>query len=251
MVMAVQSPSGTKGGAGGPTVAGGDDIGHIAANDDSAADDTEEETAPSNSAGGTGRTSATDIPWAIAMLHLHWFQLGGGEPVERRLIEPASLKTLLPFLQLIEFETTARNAAPRLRYRLTGTQIDHIHGRNLTGLYLDELEPDDGSGVVPFLQRGYTTCYRSAKAYIGHHDWNAPPRDGLVPDPDAPDPDAPDPYAPDLHALPRRLRLWLGAFPLLVDGRIGQCLSIETYEGLTGDSNLVPWLKPGDGFSGG
>lgn len=230
MVTAVNSASGTEGGTGSPSVAGGDDTGNTAANDDS-----EDDTAASDPVGENDRPSPADIPWAIAMLHLHWFQLGAGEAVERRLIDPASLKTLLPFLQLIEFEAAPPDITPRMRYRLTGTHTDYMHGRNLTGLYLDELGPDDGSGVVPFLQRGYATSYHSARSFIGRHDWNAPPHNGLAPDPDA---------------RPRRLRLWLGAFPLLIDGRIAQCLSIEAYEGLTGDSNAVPWMKPGDGFSG-
>ncbi|MET1027887.1 MAG: PAS domain-containing protein [Dongiaceae bacterium] len=226
MMTAVQD---IQGGSGGPFVAGGDD------------DDTEDDTAEAGSGESdpvreTDRTppSPTDIPWAIAKLHVHWFQLGGGQPVERRLIEPAALKALLPFLQLIEFETAAPDAPPRLRYRLTGTHIDHIHGRNLTGRYLDELAPDDGSGVLPFLQHGYISCYSTGQAFIGRHEWTAPPRNGLPVDPES----------------PRRLRLWLGAFPLLIDGRIAQCLSIESYEGLNSDSKVVPWLRPGDVFSG-
>jgi hypothetical protein len=55
----------------------------------------------------------------------------------RRQFDPVDLRQYLPRLWLLEVQRTPF----RLRYRLAGTRICELAGRELTGLWLDEAHP--------------------------------------------------------------------------------------------------------------
>ncbi len=172
----------------------------------------------------------------IRALHHYWQRLGDGQVPERRQIDPATLKPLLPYLELVEFE----DAPFRIRYRLTGTQIDRWNGFNITGRYLDEFATLDLSGSVGFLLARYAECWRSGEAFIGCHDWPRALESAFGP---AAPGHALGPSSPDGIPL-HHLRIWVGAFPLRIGTRIRQCLVIEDYEGLSRAREAVPWIDP-------
>ncbi len=65
----------------------------------------------------------------------YWLSRRGGRSMPSRGdIEPKGFKRHLGFISLIDVESAPR----RFRYRLVGTGLRHIYGRELTGRYLDE-----------------------------------------------------------------------------------------------------------------
>lgn len=73
----------------------------------------------------------------LQSLYEYWLSRRHGREVpERRDIDPLDMpRTLLPHLLLVELE----GAAPRVRYRLIGTEISTRYGEDFTGRYLDEV----------------------------------------------------------------------------------------------------------------
>jgi hypothetical protein len=61
--------------------------------------------------------------------------LPGKAQVDALTLRPATL----PWIEIIDVERG--DGEPRFRYRLTGTGIDVVQNRNLTGTYIDEHEP--------------------------------------------------------------------------------------------------------------
>jgi hypothetical protein len=61
---------------------------------------------------------------------------GSNRWARRSDIDPCEIPALLPHLWLIEIGETR----PRLLVRLAGTRIESIYGRNLSGLYLEDLD---------------------------------------------------------------------------------------------------------------
>lgn len=60
----------------------------------------------------------------------------------RQHLDPVHLKTYLPRIWLVDLQ-----ADPfRVRYRLVGTRIVELAGRELTGLWLDEAHPEWAAG---------------------------------------------------------------------------------------------------------
>lgn len=57
----------------------------------------------------------------------------------RRDIDPSDLVDLLPRLMLIDVEQDPR----RYRFRLVGTELVTVYGRDYTNRYLDQLDVDD------------------------------------------------------------------------------------------------------------
>lgn len=67
----------------------------------------------------------------------YWLLKRGGRLAPSRAdIDPADIVRLLPGILLIEVTD-----GPRFRHRLASTAVAAIHGQELTGLYVDELEP--------------------------------------------------------------------------------------------------------------
>nr|ART37961.1 F29 [uncultured bacterium] len=137
-----------------------------------------------------------DIP-VIRQLREYWESLNDGLPPERDQIDPEVIKGLLPWMLLADFEFDPF----RVRYRLTGTQVDKDTGYNLTGKYLDEylLEPlEEGVGK---LQQAYERVWRSEEPFIGTYQWSGP--------------------------WPVPIKMPFGIFPLKVRGKVKQALGIE------------------------
>lgn len=75
----------------------------------------------------------------LRRFHDYWLSLhpqGGGLP-GRQHLEPTQIPDCLPTLWLLE----VHREPLRFRYRLVGTRIVELSGRELTGLWLDEAHP--------------------------------------------------------------------------------------------------------------
>jgi hypothetical protein len=82
----------------------------------------------------------------LNQLHAYWQRKRGARPAPSwKEIDPAEIVPLLPHLFLIE----AVGAPPRFRYRLIGTGVVALTGRDLTGHFVDEnLEPAKFAALV-------------------------------------------------------------------------------------------------------
>lgn len=70
-------------------------------------------------------------------LYDYWLERAGTRAMpDRRDIAPAHFPRLLPFISLIEVEASNR----RYRVRLAGTRLRDIFDREITGLYLEDLD---------------------------------------------------------------------------------------------------------------
>jgi hypothetical protein len=155
-----------------------------------------------------------EIPERIAAFRAYWQGLAGGAAPERRLLDPAAVVALLPYLLLIEFE----DEPFRVRYRLTGTKVDEMTGMNITGRYLDEFAQGQYREPVLFIQRCYERCRTKGEMVIESYLW--------------PDED-------------RNLfrSVWMGLFPLRIDGAVRQCVSIEDYGPLGPKPDPMDWSR--------
>jgi hypothetical protein len=150
-------------------------------------------------------------PERVRQLAEYWLSLGGGTAPERSLLEPGAIIALLPYVLLIEFEDTPF----RVRYRLTGTKVDEMTGMNITGRTLDEFATGEFRAVVESIQRCYAKCRETGQAVIESYHW------------------------PNDHDLTRLV--WMGLFPLKVNGEIRQCISIEDYGPLGPQPDPIDW----------
>jgi hypothetical protein len=137
----------------------------------------------------------------IEALHRYWNSRAGGVAPQRKDIDPADLKPLLPYIYIIAFERDPF----RVRYTLTGTEIDRWNGFNLTGRYVDEFLDNDINGANRILLDAYVRALDTEAPVFCSYDW--PTRAGYS------------------------LEVRVGIFPLCVGERIEQCLAIEDYSG--------------------
>jgi hypothetical protein len=138
-------------------------------------------------------------PKNIALLSDYWHGLNGGETPERAQFHIEDVQPLLPYLILCDFEFDPF----RLRYRLSGTRVDQVTSMNLAGRYLDE-----------FLGGAYDDAVREMLGFYEEASRTGRPRVWSYP------------WAGD---NPNRKVIWAATFPLKVNGRIAQCVSIEDY----------------------
>jgi hypothetical protein len=138
-------------------------------------------------------------PKNIAMLSDYWHGLAGGETPERAQFHIEDVQPLLPFLILCDFEFDPF----RLRYRLSGTRVDQMTSMNLAGRYLDEFLGGAYDDAIREMLGFYEEASRTGRPHI----WSYP-------------------FAGD---NPNHKVIWAGIFPLKVNGRIAQCVSIEDY----------------------
>jgi hypothetical protein len=139
------------------------------------------------------------IPKNIAMLSEYWHGLAAGATPERTQFHIEDVQPLLPLLMLCDFEFNPF----RLRYRLSGTRVDEMTGMNLAGRYLDE-----------FLDGAYADAVREMLGFYEEASRTGQPRIWSYP------------FAGD--NLNHKL-IWVGIFPLKVDGHISQCVAMEDY----------------------
>ena len=90
--------------------------------------------------------SVTTLPAMSAQLcalYAYWQgRLNGRAMPARADIDPFQIKPLLPIVMLVEVLDQGR----RFRYRLAGTAITDMTGRELSGRYVDEALPGNGYG---------------------------------------------------------------------------------------------------------
>lgn len=84
-----------------------------------------------------------------------------GRAPDKSFLDPLRLRFLLGSLSLLEVQPEPL----RFRYRLIGTDIVQRLGYELTGTWLDE-HPDPT--IRPFILKGVTMVYHSAKPVYGH-----------------------------------------------------------------------------------
>lgn len=151
---------------------------------------------------------------SIETLARYWHSLARGQTPERALVDPAAIKPLLPFLYIVEYEFDPF----RVRYILTGTEVDVWNGFNLTGRYVDEFLVPDPTGANRILHDCYAAAQASGQPVLGSYHW--PTRAGY------------------------QLDVGFGMFPLLVGGIVRQCLAIEDYSSFPADAEGIPFEDP-------
>jgi hypothetical protein len=136
---------------------------------------------------------------SIEALHHYWLGLAGGAVPQRSDVDPTAIKSLLPYLYIVKFET----GPFRVRYMLVGTEADRWNDLSLTGRYLNEFLPVDRNSANHTLLACYQRAFETGAPVFGSYTW--PTRAGYT------------------------LEVRFGMFPLRVGERIKQCLAIEDY----------------------
>jgi len=97
----------------------------------------------------------------VRMLHAWWLAHRGANGIpDRRDLDPAALRALLPNLFIADIEPQPF----RVRYRLVGTKAVRTIGFDITGHYLDELL--GAAPEVPWIDY-YKTVYESRAPLLG------------------------------------------------------------------------------------
>ncbi|MBI3516845.1 MAG: PAS domain-containing protein [Proteobacteria bacterium] len=108
----------------------------------------------------------------VRQLHDYWLSIhpAGGLP-GRQHFDPHQVPRLLSGLRLVEVQPVPF----RLRYRLIGSKIDHVIGRNFTGRWVDEVHAGDPN--YPALLEDYRSTvaqrqpsWRRGPPRVRHHD---------------------------------------------------------------------------------
>ena len=156
----------------------------------------------------------SEVPASLNHLLDYWSSLAAGQPPERSRLDPRSIKPLLPYLMLVEFE----DEPFRVRYRLSGTRIDDWNGYSIVGQYVHDLVARDPSGAMIHVENCYRHCWRTGEAKIDSYEW--PGRSGYL------------------------LRIWFGIFPLKQDGAIRQAIAIEDFSAFPDRAESFAWPNP-------
>src|SRR5918999_4371120 len=96
----------------------------------------------------------------VRSLHRWWLSKSAGDIPDRADLDPSDMKRLLPnpFIADVEHDPF------RIRYRLVGTKAIQATGFDITGRYLDDLLPADGS--EPWMEY-YHQAYRTRSPVFG------------------------------------------------------------------------------------
>lgn len=148
----------------------------------------------------------------VRSLHRWWISRSAHDIPDRSDLDPFDIRQLLPNLFIADVE----HEPFRIRYRLVGTRAIEATGMDITGRYLDELLPADGS--EPWMDY-YNQAYRTRSPVFGAS--NAPTTSGV------------------------RFTYEFGLFPLRQGGSsVAQFVSIEDYFDLTSTLlELVEWRE--------
>ena len=138
-------------------------------------------------------------PKNIDLLSDYWHGLCGGATPEREQFRIEEVQSLLPFLMLCDFEFNPF----RLRYRLSGTKVDQMTGMNLAGRYLDEFLEGAYAQTIREMLGFYEDVSRTGRPHVFTYPW--------------------------VGDNPKQKVIWVGLYPLKVNGVIAQCVSIEDY----------------------
>jgi hypothetical protein len=154
-------------------------------------------------------------PKNIVLLSEYWHGLGGGATPDRAQFRIEDLQPLLPYLMLCDFEFNPF----RLRYRLSGTRVDTMTGMNLAGRYLDEFLGGAYADTIREMLRLYEQVSRTGQPHVFTYPW--------------------------VGDNPRQKVIWVGLFPLQVNGTVAQCVAIEDYgEYNEGEDGVLEPLDP-------
>ena len=105
----------------------------------------------------------------IHQLYEYWHRKCAHRTVpDRRDIDPAELRSLLPYLLIAELE-----AQPfRVFYRLVGTKVVDMNGAEFTGLYLDEMTGEQYNYIDQGIE-AYRQAWSQQSPVYGIYDWPA------------------------------------------------------------------------------
>jgi hypothetical protein len=139
---------------------------------------------------------------ALQQFYAYWEGKRAGRTLPlKAAIDPAEIKDILPYVIIAE----VRDQPLRVRYRLVGTEIVKLRGREFTGKWLDEVQWNPV--FLDRLLQEYRVLIDERRPLLG---------------------------ADDLYSAdgPRVAYEW-GMFPLSEDGeRVSHCLAIEDHRGL-------------------
>jgi hypothetical protein len=139
---------------------------------------------------------------ALQQFYAYWDGKRGDRALPLKAgVDPTEIKDILPFVILSE----VFDAPLRVRYRLVGTEIVRMRGREFTGKWLHEVQWNPV--FLDRLLREYRVLIDERRPLLG---------------------------ADDLYSVdgPRAAYEW-GMFPLSEDGeRVSHCLAIEDHRGL-------------------
>jgi hypothetical protein len=157
----------------------------------------------------------------FAELLRYWESKRQGERLPARTdIDPLDLSRLLPHLLL--FDVVRGDGGVRFKFRVAGTAFSAMIGRDVTGLYLDELGPPDRvaaviSGLSAIVETG-RPCFLAGRPTLHSDQVMMVKRLGV-------------PLATDGHAVDMILAVWLvqphrarehepteGGIPVLLEG---------------------------------
>jgi hypothetical protein len=96
----------------------------------------------------------------IRSFHDWWRATSNGGIPDRADFQPVDFKHMLPYVLISYVE----HAPFRIRYRLVGTRVVEATGLDLTGLYLDKLDPVGGE--EPWME-DYALSYRERRPVVG------------------------------------------------------------------------------------
>ncbi|WP_162917600.1 PAS domain-containing protein [Dongia deserti] len=96
----------------------------------------------------------------VRFMHHWWLSKCRGDIPDRRDLDPADIKPLLPTILISDVE----HDPFRIRYRLVGTRAREATGFNIVGRYLDELLPTDPD--EPWMD-DYALAYRTRCPVLG------------------------------------------------------------------------------------
>lgn len=150
----------------------------------------------------------------IDALEKYWHALNGGATPSRAQLDPAHIKHLLPHVYIVEFDPDPF----RVRFRLVGTAADAWNGFSLVGRCLDEFLATDDYGANRILIDCYRRAFDSGQPAFGSYPW--PSRAGY------------------------RSEVRFGLFPLTIDGKVAQAISIEEIEAAPIADEWVPFEDP-------
>jgi hypothetical protein len=94
-------------------------------------------------------------------LYDYWAETAAGRHMPSRDdISPAHFPKLLPFISLLE------RVGSRLKVRLAGTRLRDIYEREITGLYIDEIDWGEKSGYWEAVYEHVTKTLRPAQGVV-------------------------------------------------------------------------------------
>jgi hypothetical protein len=101
----------------------------------------------------------------VTQFHVYWLsKCRGGILPSRGAIDLSEIPALQPYLLFVDLE----GDAPRVRYRLVGTQIVMAHGSDFTGQYLE----DCGFSIEAHLRDCYRRLIAGRRAIFATYNWS-------------------------------------------------------------------------------